>query len=168
MYDEIFNNEDMIELQNMLREKKQSITTAESCTGGLIAHMITKIPNSSNIFNGAIVSYSNDIKNQELLVKNKTLDKFGAVSKEVVSEMLDGAIKKFDANYAIAVSGIAGPSGGSKQKPVGTVVIGCIGHNEEKSIDIYCFKGSREEVQIQAAKTGLLKIFKFIKKTIDK
>jgi nicotinamide-nucleotide amidase len=168
MYDEIFNTNDMTELQNILREKKQSLTTAESCTGGLIAHMITKIPSSSDIFNGAIVSYSNDVKNKELNVENNTLTKYGAVSCEVVSQMLDGIVKKFDANYAIAVSGIAGPSGGSKNKPVGTVVIGCIGPSSEKLIDIYHFKGTREEVQIQAAKMGLQKIYKFIQKTIDK
>ena len=168
MYDEIFSDIQMQELQDILRAKKESLTTAESCTGGLIAHMITKVPNSSDIFNGAIVSYSNNIKNKELNVKNSTLEKYGAVSIEVVSQMLDGIAKKLDANYAIAVSGIAGPSGGSKDKPVGTVVIGCIGSRGDKIIDIYHFKGTREEVQIQAAKTGLSKILEFIKKTIDK
>jgi len=168
MYDEIFNETSMIELQNILREEKKSITTAESCTGGLIAHMITKVPNSSDIFNGALVSYSNNIKNKELNVQINTLDNYGAVSKEVVSQMLDGIIQKFDANYAIAISGIAGPGGGSKSKPIGTVVIGCIGLYGQKEIDIYHFDGIREEVQIQAAKMGLQKILKFIKKTIDK
>jgi nicotinamide-nucleotide amidase len=168
MYNEIFNENDMIKLQNILREQKQSITTAESCTGGLIAYMITKIPNSSDIFNGSIVSYSNKIKNQELDVQNITLENYGAVSCEVVSEMLDGSTKKFDANYSIAVSGIAGPGGGSLDKPVGTVVIGNIGPSKTKEIDIYHFEGTREEVQIQAAKTGLKKILKFIQKTIDK
>lgn len=168
MYDEIFNNTSMQELQDILRVRKQSITTAESCTGGLIAHMITKIPNSSEIFNGAIVSYSNDIKSKELNVEKKVLEKYGAVSVEVVSQMLDGIIKKFDAHYAIAISGIAGPSGGSKNKPIGTVVIGCIGPTNQKIIDIHYFNGSREEVQIQAAKIGLAKIYKFIQETIDK
>ncbi len=168
MYDEIFNEKDMITLQNILRLKKQSITTAESCTGGLIAHLITKIPNSSDIFNGAIVSYSNKIKHKELNVQNSTLENYGAVSLEVVSQMLEGTIKKFDADYAIAVSGIAGPGGGSLNKPVGTVVIGCIGPLNTREIDIYHFEGLREDVQIQAAKTGLKKILKFIQKTIDK
>ena len=168
MYDEIFNDIQMQELQDILRINKQSITTAESCTGGLISYMITKVPNSSDIFNGAIVSYSNNIKNKQLNVKNSTLEKYGAVSEEVVSQMLDGITKKLDANYAIAVSGIAGPGGGSIKKPVGTVVIGIMGPKDEKQIDIHYFKGSREEVQIQAAKTGLSKIYEFIKKTIDK
>ena len=168
MYDEIFNENDMINLQDILRLKKQSITTAESCTGGLIAYLITKIPNSSDIFNGSLVSYSNNIKNKELNVENNTLENYGAVSMEVVSQMLDGSAKKFDADYAIAVSGIAGPGGGSLNKPVGTVVIGCIGPLKVREIDIYHFKGTREEVQIQAAKTGLKKIYEFIQKTIDK
>ena len=168
MFDTIFNDKDMIELQNLLLNNKKTITTAESCTGGLIASMITKISGSSNIFNGAIITYSNKIKNQELNVKNETLEKFGAVSIEVVNEMLDGVIKKFDANFAIAVSGIAGPTGGTKNKPVGTVVIGICDDKNQKIIDIHNFNGTREEVQIQAAKTSLKEILKFIKKALDK
>jgi nicotinamide-nucleotide amidase len=167
MYDEIFNDEEMIKLQNLLRTHNKTITAAESCTGGLVASMITKVSGSSDIFNGSIVSYSNKIKNQELNVNNETLEKFGAVSTEVVNEMLDGAIKKFEADFAIAISGIAGPTGATKNKPVGTVVIGISDANNAKTIDTFYFKGTREEVQIQAAKTSLKKIFKFVKKTLD-
>ncbi len=167
MFDNIFNEQDMIELQKILFDNKKTITTAESCTGGLIASMITKISGSSNIFNGAIISYSNEIKNQELKVKNETLKNYGAVSIEVVNEMLDGVIKKFDANFAIAISGIAGPTGATKNKPVGTVVIGICDDKCHKMVDIYKFDGSREEVQIQAAKTSLKEILKFVKKTLD-
>ena len=168
MRNEIFNTNDMIELQTLLRANKKTITTAESCTGGLIAHLITKISGSSDIFNGAIVSYSNEIKEQELHVKNTTLNDFGAVSKEVVKQMLEGSLVKFSANYAIAVSGIAGPTGGSENKPVGTVVIGIAQKNADYIVDTYHFKGSREEVQIQAANTALAKIFKFLQKSLDK
>src|SRR5574344_2224899 len=119
-----FSKKNMIKLQKLLRKSKKTITTAESCTGGLVASMITKISGSSDIFNGSIVTYSNKIKNQELNVRNETLERFGAVSIEVVNEMLDGAISKFEADFAIAISGIAGPSGGNEKKPVGTVVIG--------------------------------------------
>ena len=119
-----FSKKDMIKLQNLLRKSKKTITTAESCTGGLVASMITKISGSSDIFNGSIVTYSNSIKNKELDVLNESLDKFGAVSKQVVSEMLDGVLRKFEADFAIAISGIAGPNGGTKNKPVGTIVIG--------------------------------------------
>nr|WP_269090786.1 CinA family protein [Aliarcobacter butzleri] len=157
----------MIELQDILRNNKKTITTAESCTGGLVASMITKVSGSSDIFNGSIVSYSNKIKNQELNVNNETLEKFGAVSTEVVNEMLDGAIKKFEADFAIAISGIAGPTGATKNKPVGTVVIGISDANNAKIIDTFYFKGPREKVQIQAAKTSLKKILKFVKKTLD-
>jgi nicotinamide-nucleotide amidase len=82
--------------------------------------------------------------------------------------MLDGVIKKFDANFAIAVSGIAGPTGGSKNKPIGTVVIGICDDKNHKMVDIYNFNGTREEVQIQAAKTSLKEILKFIQKSLDK
>ncbi|MDN5089184.1 CinA family protein [Aliarcobacter butzleri] len=167
MFKKIFNKKDMIELQDILRNNKKTITTAESCTGGLVASMITKVSGSSDIFNGSIVSYSNKIKNQELNVNNETLEKFGAVSTEVVNEMLDGAIKKFEADFAIAISGIAGPTGATKNKPVGTVVIGISDANNAKTIDTFYFKGTREKVQIQAAKTSLKKILKFVKKTLD-
>jgi len=167
VFKKIFNKKDMIELQDILRNNKKTITTAESCTGGLVASMITKVSGSSDIFNGSIVSYSNKIKNQELNVNNETLEKFGAVSTEVVNEMLDGAIKKFEADFAIAISGIAGPTGATKNKPVGTVVIGISDANNAKIIDTFYFKGTREEVQIQAAKTSLKKILKFVKKTLD-
>ena len=168
MYNDIFNNNDMIKLQELLRANKQTITSAESCTGGLVASMITKIAGSSDIFNGSIVTYSNKIKNQELKVKNETLENFGAVSCEVVSEMLEGVISKFEADYAIAISGIAGPTGDTKNKPVGTVVIGISDSKYHKNVNIHYFKGTREEVQIQAAKHSLKEILKFLQNTLDK
>ncbi len=168
MYEEIFNDNDMINLQNLLRKHNKTITCAESCTGGLVASLITRISGSSDIFNGSIVTYSNKIKNQELNVKNETLEQFGAVSIEVVNEMLNGVISKFDANFAIAISGIAGPNGGTTNKPVGTVVIGLCDSKNHKIVTIYNFNGSREEVQIQAAKVALKEILKFIQNCLDK
>lgn len=168
MYDEIFNENDMTTLQNLLRNNNKTITTAESCTGGLVAHLITNISGSSDVFDGGIISYSNRIKNQELNVKNQTLEKYGAVSVEVVSEMLKGAIKKFNANYAIAISGIAGPGGGTKNKPVGTVVIGICDDNNNEEIEVFYFDGTRIEIQNKAAKSSFSKILKFLQKTLDK
>ncbi|ADG92429.1 CinA domain protein [Arcobacter nitrofigilis DSM 7299] len=168
MFNDIFNKQDMIDMQNLLLKHSKSITCAESCTGGLVASLITKISGSSNIFNGSIVSYSNKIKNQELNVSSETLEKFGAVSKETVKEMLSGVIKKFDANYAIAISGVAGPNGGTKTKPVGHVIIGIMDDSGYQEIDIFQFFGNREEVQIQAAKSSLFKISKLLQKTLDK
>lgn len=163
----IFSKKDMIKLQQILRKSKKTITTAESCTGGLVASMITKISGSSDIFNGSIVTYSNSIKNQELGVSNQTLESFGAVSIECVNEMLDGSIKKFQADFAIAISGVAGPNGGTKNKPVGSVVIGIASKNGSKKIKIYYLKGSRISIQKQSAKLSLKKILKFVSKTID-
>lgn len=164
----LITQKELQEFQNLLRDNNMSLTTAESCTGGLIASMITEISGSSDIFNGSVVTYSNEIKTQELNVKKETLDSFGAVSIQVVDEMLEGVLKKFNADFAIAVSGIAGPNGGSKHKPVGTVVVGISGHNIGKNIEICHFQGNRKEVQNQAAKYSLKKLLKFFQKTLDK
>jgi len=168
MFNENFTKNDMINLQELLRANNKTITTAESCTGGLVAHLITNISGSSDIFNGGIVSYSNEIKSQELGVKNETLENFGAVSTQVVEEMLKGSLVKFSANYAIAISGIAGPTGGSPKKPVGTVVIGISDSSAHEIVKVWHFNGAREEVQQQAAIKSLEEIYKFIQKTLDK
>ncbi|XPV53216.1 MAG: CinA family protein [Halarcobacter ebronensis] len=141
-----------------LRLNKKTITCAESCTGGLIASMITELSGSSDIFNGSIVSYSNEIKKKKLNVKKENLENYGAVSTQVVEDMLTGSIKMFDADYSLATSGIAGPTGATKNKPVGTVVIGVGSKNGDKIVEVYNFNGNRKEVQIQAAKTSF-KIF---------
>ena len=163
-----FNQEDMLILQNSLRKHGKKITCAESCTGGLIASMITSLSGSSDIFDGSVVTYSNKIKNQELNVQINTLENFGAVSVEVVKEMLSGSLKKFNADFSIAVSGVAGPNGGTKEKPVGTVIIGISGKKLGSKVDVYCFSGNREEVQLSTAKTALKEILKFVQKTLDK
>ena len=167
-YTEIFNSTEMVELQDILRKSGQTITTAESCTGGLIASMITEIPGSSDIFKGAVITYSNEVKERELNVKKETMITHGAVSEQTVKEMLQGAIDRFDADYAVAVSGVAGPTGGTKNKPVGTVVVGAITKKTDEDIQRYLFSGNRKEIQVQAAKHALKKIFKFIKNSLDK
>lgn len=168
MDDCIFTKDDMIFMQNRLKEKNETITTAESCTGGLIASMITEISGSSAVFKGAVVTYSNEIKEQELNVKKETMIQYGAVSPEVVSQMLDGVLKKFGANYAVAVSGVAGPTGGTKDKPVGMVVIGVATNRGEKEVEIHHFKGDRKAIQIQASQHALKKVLKFIENSLDK
>lgn len=168
MFNNIFDENKMQELQILLRENKKTVTCAESCTGGLLASMITELSGSSDIFNGSIVSYSNEIKNKKLNVKIKNLEKFGAVSTQVVEDMIDGSIQMFDADFALATSGIAGPTGATKNKPVGTVVIGVGAKNGDKIVDVYHFDGNRKEVQIQAAKTTFKIFLKFFQKTLDK
>jgi len=163
-----FTIDDMIKMQEILRKNNNTITCAESCTGGLIASKITQVAGSSSVFRGSVVTYCNEIKEQELGVSKQTMINNGVVSIEVVNEMLDGVLKKFDANFAVAVSGVAGPGGGTKDKPVGMVVVGAAINDGEKDTKIYHFKGDRISVQNQAANQALKKVFKFISKTLDK
>lgn len=110
-------------LANILIEKRFSLSTAESCTGGTIASVMTSLPGSSQYFTGATVAYANAVKVNELNVAPSDLDKYGAVSEAVVKQMAIGAKKKYNTDFAIATSGIAGPDGGTEEKPVGTVWI---------------------------------------------
>jgi len=164
MITDTFNEKDMVDFQNILKNTQQTVTTAESCTGGLIASMITEVSGSSEIFKGAIVTYCNEIKEQELDVKKETMIEFGVVSCEVVEQMLQGVLKKFDADYAMAVSGVAGPNGGTSKKPVGTVAIGVMSKNKDKNIQLFHFQGNRKEIQIQAAKMALKLNFEILLK----
>ena len=111
----------------LLRERGETVTTVESCTGGAVASAITSISGSSDYFNGATVTYSNDVKSSLVGVKQQTLEKFGAVSQEVVEEMASGGKELMKSTYAIALSGVAGPTGGTEDKPVGTVWIAIAG-----------------------------------------
>lgn len=112
-----------VELGRLLKKHKQNIATAESCTGGRIASLITSVPGASAYYPGSVISYSNSIKESVLGVRKSTLKKVGAVSEEVVIEMVKGLLKKMKSDIGIAVSGIMGPEGGSAEKPVGTVWI---------------------------------------------
>lgn len=138
--------EKLIEIENILRKHNWTITCAESCTGGLIASKITEISGSSDIFRGSVVTYANEVKEHELGVKKETIIQYGVVSKEVVSQMLDGVLKKFNATYAIAVSGIAGPNT-TCEKPIGTVVIGIKNIFGFEKIKEFHFTGDRKMVQ---------------------
>ncbi|MBX3241260.1 MAG: competence/damage-inducible protein A [Chitinophagaceae bacterium] len=107
----------------LLLEKQETLSTAESCTGGYLAHLITAVPGSSAYYKGSVISYANDVKNQVLQVSEETLQTAGAVSEETVRQMVKGVLAVTGTDYAIATSGIMGPSGGSTEKPVGTVWI---------------------------------------------
>jgi len=139
---------------NKLRKSNKTITFAESCTGGRIAAEFTAVSGASSVLNGSVVSYANEIKSQWLGVKEETLVKYGAVSKKTVEEMLTGVLKMASADYAIAVSGIAGPTGGTDEKPVGTVYIG-IKNSNTSIVQLYHFKGDRESIQKQATKSAI-------------
>jgi len=133
---EVFGREDD-ELENVvvrsLAERKETLALAESCTGGAIAHRLTNVPGASAVLLGALVTYSNEAKQTLLGVHTATLAEHGAVSEPVAREMAQGARKQLQSTYAVSVSGIAGPSGGTVTKPVGTVFIALAGPFETVS-----------------------------------
>jgi len=140
-----------------LTKDQQTISFAESCTGGRIAASFTAIPGASNILHGSCVTYSNDIKHLWLGVDNEVFEKFGAVSQACVTQMCEGIQKLAGSDYAIAVSGIAGPTGGTELKPVGTVYIGLKTPFSQQVF--HCsFLGPREAIQEQATVFAIEKL----------
>ncbi len=137
------------QLGQLLVQKKWTITTAESCTGGGIGYWLTAVPGSSAYVDRGFITYSNKAKQQLLAVRSATLLQFGAVSEETVREMAAGAAKAAGADMAIAVSGIAGPDGGSVYKPVGTVCFGFYLSGNVASSQLV-FAGDRQQVRQQA------------------
>jgi len=138
----------------LLIEKGQTMCTAESCTGGFIAHSVTSVPGSSNWFKGSVVAYSNEIKQQLLGVKEESLSNYGAVSEQVVREMAEGARKVLNADFAVATSGVAGPDGGTVEKPVGSVWIAVAGPQGTKAA-FYNFANNRERNIIRSGQAAL-------------
>lgn len=142
----------------LLKEQKKTVSTAESCTGGYISHLLTSIPGSSSYYKGSIISYSYDIKENELGIPKDILRTHGAVSKVVVEQMASTIRKKYKTDYSIATSGIAGPSGGSAEKPVGTVWIAVA--TPEKVISEKFLFGNNRERNIQKAAHAALNMLK--------
>lgn len=134
---------------DLLRQNKVTVSTAESCTGGFIAHLITQVAGSSDYYLGSILSYANEVKINQLDVNADDIDRYGAVSKQVVEQMALGVKAKLKTDYAIATSGIAGPSGGTEEKPVGTVWIAVATPSGVKS-EKYVF-GKQRKVNIERA-----------------
>ncbi len=137
-----------------LLEKGLKIATAESCTGGMIAAKITSVSGASGCFDAGVVTYSNEQKHKLLGVSKKTLKNHGAVSKETALEMCRGVRKLAKADIGISVTGIAGPTGGTPEKPVGTVWIGVCGKEICKA-ERFLFDGNRDEVREQTAVKAL-------------
>lgn len=138
----------------LLMENGQTLAVAESCTGGLIGHMLTKIPGSSSYFLGGVVAYSNMLKERLLGVEHETLLGHGAVSSETARAMAEGLRRQTGADYALSVTGVAGPSGGSQEKPVGTVYFALAA--SEKTYDfLFHFSGDRWQIQNVSAYTAL-------------
>jgi PncC family amidohydrolase len=145
----------------ILKEKGKTMATAESCTGGYIAHLITSVAGSSAYYKGSVVSYANEAKENILGVQHKTLESDGAVSEETVRQMAKGAIEKLHVDYAVATSGIMGPDGGTAEKPVGMVWIAAAGKNNIIAKEFH-FRFDRERNIRQTAHTALDLLRKFI------
>jgi len=141
-----------------LKKNNKTIATAESCTGGYIAHLITKVAGSSEYYKGSIISYANEIKMNELNVNQLDIDRYGAVSQQVVEQMALGVLQKMNTDYALATSGVAGPTGGSEEKPVGTVWVAVATPNGVKSKK-YLF-GKQREVNIERSAIAALGMLK--------
>jgi len=142
-------------LAERLIERNWSVTTAESCTGGGVAESMTALAGSSAWFNAAFVTYSNAMKSQLLGVKTDALEAHGAVSQVVASQMAEGALASAQANLAVAISGIAGPGGGSPDKPVGTVCFAVAGTSVDTFTETCLFAGDRHQVRLQAVSHAL-------------
>lgn len=152
------------EVSNKLHASKLTLTAAESCTGGWVAKQVTDLDGSSAIFDRGFVTYSNQAKQDMLGVSKNTLDEFGAVSEEVALEMVVGAINHSKADIAVAISGIAGPTGGTELKPVGTVCFAWMLRGKKPTAETAMFKGDRDSVRSQAVDYA----FKGITQLIDK
>jgi len=142
-----------------LIKKNISISVAESCTGGLLSAKITSVPNSSKVFNLGIVCYSNQSKKNILKIKNKNLNKYGAVSLQICKQMLENLYKLSKSNLCVTTTGIAGPGGGTKIKPVGLVFVG-IKYKKKTQIHMFNFKKNFTRKKIQNSTVN--KIFKLI------
>ena len=149
------------EIGRILKAKNKTLATAESCTGGYIAHLITSIPGSSAYFKGSIVAYSNEVKMKELKVVEATLLEHGAVSEEVVEQMAANIRTNLNTDYSIAISGIAGPDGGTIEKPIGTTWIAIAGPTGIKT-GKFLFGDNRERNIRRAALQALNMLRKYI------
>ena len=151
----IKENETMEEaVVRLLAKYELTVTTAESCTGGMIASKLVNVPGASDVFNEGFITYSNKAKRKILDVSKNTLKKYGAVSEQTVREMALGGVFAADSDACIAVTGIAGPDGGTAEKPVGLVYIGCC-IKDEVTVKECHFHGTRMEIREQSANAAL-------------
>lgn len=157
-------NNQLKNLTAKLKKNKIKVAVAESCTGGLISYNLTKIPGASKFFMVGIVSYSNISKLDLLKVRQKTLTKYGAVSAEICKEMCNNLLKISKTNIAISVTGIAGPDGGTKKKPIGLVYIGIC---SKKKLEIIKFSFNKKLSRINIQNQTLIKTIKLIKNHIN-
>lgn len=152
------------ELGELLKLKDYSFTCAESCTGGWVGHALTSIPGSSEWFGSSFVTYSYEAKTQILGVSSEDLDNFGAVSEEIVEQMVSGALHKSGANVGVAISGIAGPAGATDTKPVGTVCFAWKMDGQDVITSTEYFAGERNEIRYSSVERALMGTIELVKK----
>ncbi|MGN1038290.1 MAG: CinA family protein [Mailhella sp.] len=157
-------NDIVTHMAKVLLERHLTCATAESCTGGLIGAMLTAMPGSSNWYLGGVISYANSVKETLLSVPKNALEDSGAVSEPVVRAMASGVCLSTGADASMSVSGIAGPSGGSAEKPVGTVWIGLCLAGETRA-EKFHFSGDRTSVRMQAARQAMKNLTSWIEQT---
>ena len=158
-------------IANICLHTKLSIATAESCTGGILATWLTEFPGSSSYYIGGVSAYSNTMKTKFLSVKESTLDGYGAVSLETAKQMASGIKAQCGSSFGVSITGVAGPSGGTKEKPVGTVCIGlCYHHKDENAVlskkvlsKKLSLTGDRQQIRMNAAK----EVLAWLKDTIN-
>lgn len=146
---------DLQELHLLFRQYGLTLALAESCTGGMIAARVTDIPGCSAWFSGGVVAYSNQVKMNLLRVPETVLELHGAVSEPVARAMAEGALKVIGSDLALSVTGIAGPGGGTPQKPVGTVFVGLADH-QACTVEQFLFAGDRDQVRQQTADQAII------------
>jgi PncC family amidohydrolase len=154
---DFIENERIEKLHDRVRNIGSNLAVAESCTGGLIGGAITSIPGSSDVFEGGVIAYSNEIKREQLGVSNSSLEEHGAVSKEVARRMVEELCHRYEVELGVSVTGIAGPSGGTEEKPVGLVYSG-IATGSRIEVFRHVFEGDRASVREETVRTVLDKL----------
>lgn len=148
-----------------LVRRKITVSVCESCTGGMFGSIITRIPGSSKYFSGGVIAYSNDVKKKIVGVKTETLRKYGAVSAEVAKEMARGIQEKLKSDIGIGITGIAGPLGSSKKKPVGLVYIG-LSYKKKLFVEKFLLKGNRDQIRKKSCREALMLLCRLLTRKI--
>lgn len=153
-----------IEVGSELQKQNLKLAAAESCTGGGLCYWVTSVPGSSNWFERGFVTYSDSAKEEMLGVNPLTIKAYGAVSEQTVREMAEGALNRSKANVSLSITGIAGPTGGSPLKPVGTVWIALAKRNSPAQVELHAFSGDRQAIRLQSIEIALKKLLEMVKK----
>lgn len=155
------------ELSNQLKSRQWTLSVAESCTGGGLGFALTSLPGSSDWFTGGFITYSNVAKQTMLSVNKDTLATFGAVSEQTAREMAEGSCQHCNTDIAVAITGIAGPNGGTAEKPVGTVCFGFASKTQATKTKVFVFTGDRHTIRLHAVEFALDNLLRYLNATVE-